>query len=62
MRSGAGVRRPMKSTRPRRKTPVVFKKVSPDETAEEIADALCDALLPIINEERRKEGLGPLPD
>lgn len=52
----------MKSTRPRRKTPVVFKKVSPDETAEEIADALCDALLPIINEERRKEGLGPLPD
>jgi hypothetical protein len=52
----------MKPTRKRRKTPVLCKKPSPDETDEQLADALFDALLPIINEERRKEGLGPLPE
>lgn len=41
---------------------MLAKKAAPNEPDEQLADAICDALLPIINEERRKEGLGPLPD
>lgn len=42
------------------KEPVFFKKATEDETDEQLADAICDALLPIVNEERRREGLPPL--
>lgn len=49
-------------TKRRRKTPVFFRKVSERETDEQVADAICEALLPLVNEARREEGLGPLPD
>ena len=42
------------------KEPVFFKKATEDETDEQLADAICDALLTIVNEERRREGLPPL--
>lgn len=45
---------------PRNKKPVFFKKATEAETDEQLADAICDALLPIVNEERRREGLPPL--
>ena len=45
---------------PKNKKPVFFKRPTEDETDEQLADAICDALLPIVNEERRREGLPPL--
>lgn len=42
--------------------PLFFKKIEGDESDDEISNAIVEALLPVINEERAKEGLGPLPD
>lgn|GEM_PF-3968559 len=45
---------------PKNKKPVFFKKPTEGETDEQRADAICDALLPIVNEERRGAGLPTL--
>ncbi len=45
-----------------KKKPLFFKNLDADETAEQVADAIVEAFLPVINEERRKCGMGPLPE